>query len=156
DVTERVLAEKPPPSDRATVLSHNDVNPSNVVYDGGRVLLFDWDAAAPNDPLYDLAAIAVFMRMDEATCRRLIAIHDEAAEAALPARFLYYRRLVPTLCALVFMKLARERGHEGTSGDEKIESMPTLGEFHQRMVAGAVNLANAEGLWLFGLTMAKT
>lgn len=156
ETVQRVLAEAWPPCARPTVLSHNDVNPSNLVYDGVNVLLFDWDAAGPNDPLYDLAAIAVFLRMDDATCRRLIAIHDEAPETALPARFLYHRRLVPTFCALVFMKLARERGHAGATGGETLESAPTLGEFYQRMVAGTASLATAEGLWQFGLAMAKT
>ena len=154
--TQRVLTEAPPPCERATVLSHNDVNPANVVYDGANVVLFDWDAAGPNDPLYDLAAIAVFLRMDDATCRRLIALHDEAPEATLPARFLYHRRLVPALCALVFMRLARKGGHPGATGGETLASTPGLGEIYQRMRSGAFSLATPEGLWGFGLAMAKT
>jgi hypothetical protein len=35
---------------------------------GENLLLLDWDTAAPNDPYYDLAALSVFLRMDEATC----------------------------------------------------------------------------------------
>ena len=34
----RVLAETPPACDRAAVFSHNDVNPSNVVFDGSKRL----------------------------------------------------------------------------------------------------------------------
>ncbi len=144
DATQRALTEKPPPCDRAIALSHNDVNPSNVVYDGANVLLFDWDAGGPNDPLYDLAAIAVFLRLDDAMCQRLIAIHDEAQAAALPARLLCHRRFIPSLCARVFMRLARKRGHAGATGDETLESTPALGEIYQRMRSGAVNLATPE------------
>ncbi len=70
DAVRRVLEEDPTPSDRAPVLSHNDVNPTNLVYDGEHLVLLDWDTAGPNDPYYDLAAASLFLRMDEATCRR--------------------------------------------------------------------------------------
>jgi len=58
------LTEKPPAPDRPEVLSHNDVNPSNLVYDGEHLMLLDWEVAGRNDPYYDLGAIAVFFRMD--------------------------------------------------------------------------------------------
>jgi aminoglycoside phosphotransferase (APT) family kinase protein len=76
DVVRRVLDEPPPPADRSPVLSHNDPNPSNLVHDGARLLLLDWDTAGANHPFHDLAAVAVFLRMDDATCAQLIAAHD--------------------------------------------------------------------------------
>jgi thiamine kinase-like enzyme len=42
-------------------LSHDDVNPTNLVYDGNRLLLLDWDNAGKNEPMYDLATISVFV-----------------------------------------------------------------------------------------------
>src|SRR5262249_9810498 len=105
DAARRMIAEDPPARDRAPVLSHNDVNPTNLVYDGDRVMLLDWDVAGENDPYYDLAAIAVFLRMDDATCRALVAAHDAAPISAdLPARFTYMRRVVATLCGLMFIR----------------------------------------------------
>src|SRR5207248_508551 len=83
DAVARVRAEAVPPTGRADVLSHNDVNPSNLVYDGEHVMLLDWDAAGRNEPFYDLAAIAVFLRMDAATCLRLLSAHDGAPVTAL-------------------------------------------------------------------------
>ena len=88
----RMLAEEPPASGRAPVLSHNDVNPSNPVYDGERVVLFDWETAGPNDPYFDLATISVFLRMDDASCRQLLAAHDGEPVSALPVRFAFDRR----------------------------------------------------------------
>jgi aminoglycoside phosphotransferase (APT) family kinase protein len=93
DAVQRILDVPAPPA-RALVLSHNDVNPSNVVYDGERVLLLDWDVAMPNEPYYDLAAIATFLRLDETACLDLVAAHDGERPAALPARFVYDRRPV--------------------------------------------------------------
>ena len=151
----RIVAEQPPPSGRATVLSHNDVNPTNLVYDGTQLLLFDWETAAPNDPFFDLAAISVFLRMDEATRLRLLAAYDGKPVTALPPRFAYDRRLVAALCGALFLRLARASGHPGASGSETLEAIPGLGEFYQRMRSGTVTLGSADGNWAFGLALLK-
>lgn len=52
------------------------------VFDGERVLFLDWDAAGANDPFYDLATVAVFLHLDDATSAQLIAAHDQAPVAA--------------------------------------------------------------------------
>jgi len=80
DAVRRALDEPPPPPDRAPVLSHNDVTPSSLVYDGERLLFLDWDSVGANDPFYDLAAVAVFLRMDDASSAQLIASHDQARQ----------------------------------------------------------------------------
>jgi hypothetical protein len=47
------------PWDEAThVSSHNDPNPRNMIFDGQRVWLIDWELAFRNDPLVDLAILA--------------------------------------------------------------------------------------------------
>jgi aminoglycoside phosphotransferase (APT) family kinase protein len=155
DALRRVLAEKSPASDRATVLSHNDVNPSNLLYDGARILLVDWETAGPNDPLYDLATISVFARMDAGECLRLLAAHDDAPADRLPTRLVYDRRLVAATAGAMFMTLARRNDHRGATKSETLESTPTLGEFYQRMRAGSVSIAAADGQWSFGLALAK-
>lgn len=155
DVIRRALEEPPPPPDRAPVLSHNDVNPTNLVYDGERVLFLDWDAAGTNDPLYDLAAIAMFLRMDNATCAQLIAAHDQAPVAALPARFLYLRRLVAALCGSMFLHIARTGGHAGANDHETLEFAPTLDEFHERMRAGVISARAPDGQWQFGQALLR-
>jgi hypothetical protein len=156
DAVRRVLSEEPPARERAWVLSHNDVNPTNLVYDGENLLLLDWDTAGPNDPTYNLAAIAVFLRMDEATCLKLISAHDGAPVSELPARFAYNRRLVAILCCVVFLHLARQSGHAGATGEETLDSTPSLGEFYQRVRSGELSPATGEGQWWFGLAMGKT
>lgn len=149
DAMHHMLAEEPPQRDRI-VLSHNDVNPSNVVYDGERLLLLDWNTSGPNDALYDLATISVFLRMDDSTCTKLLAAHDGAPVTALPAAFHYYRRLAAITCGAAFLHLARTSGHPG---HEHVDAVPTLAEFYQRMRAGEVSIATAEGQWAFGLAL---
>jgi aminoglycoside phosphotransferase (APT) family kinase protein len=153
ETVRRVFAEEPPPSERAPVLSHNDVNPTNLVFDGEKLLLLDWERAGANDPLYDLATISVFLRMDDEACRTLLAAYDGAPVATLPARFGYNRRVVAVLCGLMMLSLARRRGHAG--GTEALDAAPSLGDVYPRLRSGALSLATAEGLWCLGLALIK-
>jgi aminoglycoside phosphotransferase (APT) family kinase protein len=152
----RVRDEPPPVSQRPLVLSHNDVNPTNLAYDGERLLLLDWDTAGQNDPLYDLATISVFLRMDADDCRALLAAHDEIPVPTLPARFSYDQRLTAALCGAMFLQLAQRAGHSGAGGLETLESTQSLGELYQQLRSGAVSLASPEGQWKFGLALVKT
>lgn len=153
DAVQRALAE-PPPAASTLVLSHNDANPTNLVFDGGRVLFLDWDAAAPNDPLYDLAVVSLFLRMDEETSRRLIAAHDGAPPAPLPPAFLYFRWLTGVMLGVGFLSLARG-GADGVPNPDSLDAVPPLAEFYQKLRTGAVSLDTNEGRWAFGLGLMK-
>ncbi len=155
EAVRRVLTEEAPARERALVLSHNDVNPTNLVCDGESLLLLDWDAAGPNDPYYDPASISVFLRMDEAACRALLAAYDGGPCAALPARFAYNRRLVAALCGAAFLGLARRGGHAGADGGETLDSAPSLGDVYQHFRSGSLSPATAQGQWWFGLALVK-
>jgi aminoglycoside phosphotransferase (APT) family kinase protein len=45
------------PWDEAQVSAHNDLNPLNILFDGQRLWLVDWELAARNDPFADLAIV---------------------------------------------------------------------------------------------------
>ena len=57
DAFDRICAAYPWDRD-AQVSSHNDVNPFNVLYDGERLWLIDWEIAFRNDPFADVASVA--------------------------------------------------------------------------------------------------
>jgi hypothetical protein len=101
DAVQRILTEGVPPSEHALVLSHNDVNPTNLVYDGEKILWLDWDTAGPNDPFYDLAAVSVFLRMDEGTCQRLLMAYDEELGSRIPAYSVLRRIVCPVYAASI-------------------------------------------------------
>jgi aminoglycoside phosphotransferase (APT) family kinase protein len=149
-------SEEPPAIERPLVVSHNDLNPSNVIYDGTRLMLVDWDVAAANEPLYDLATISLFLRLDDMTCAALIAAHDDASEIAdeLPARFRYDRRLVGVMCGVGMLRAALGQGHAGDASTA-VEAAPTLAEVYQRMREGTLNLAHPDGQWSLGLALVK-
>jgi len=154
DTLRRALDEPPPPSDREVVLCHNDVHPANLLFDGDALVLVDWDVAAPNEPLYDIAAISLFLGMDAATTRALVAAHDGQPCETLPPRLAYDRRLVGIMCGALFLRLAGDDVYAGP-GTESLDATPTLRELFQRMRTGAIDLAAADGRWTFGLALVK-
>jgi aminoglycoside phosphotransferase (APT) family kinase protein len=155
DGIRRVLGDEPPPPDQAPGLSHNDVNPSNLAYDGERLVLLDWDVAGVNDPTFDLATIALFLRMDEPTSLAMLSAHDGTRITELPARFIYNRRLAGMMCGALGVDMALRRGHPGASAATTIESTMALGDFYQAMRSGRLNLATPDGQWAFGLALVK-
>jgi aminoglycoside phosphotransferase (APT) family kinase protein len=49
------------PWDSGTLVSsHNDLNPGNILFDGKRLWLVDWETAYRNDPLLDVATLSLF------------------------------------------------------------------------------------------------
>lgn len=145
DFMARMRDEVPPPADRPLVQSHNDVNPANLVYDGERLLLLDWDVAGPNDPYYDPATIALFMRMDDDACQRLLALPK------VPPRFRYFRRLVGALCGGIMLTFARDGGHAGAAA---AEALPLI-DVYTQIRAGALSPATPDGKWVFGLALLR-
>lgn len=155
EAVRHAFSMEPPVGDRAVILSHNDVNPTNLLHDGEHLLLLDWDNTGPNDPYYDLAAAAVFLRMDDRTCLKLLAVYDDEPVSGIPARFAYFRRLVAILGGTIFLRLAHQGGHAGATGDETLSSTLSLGDFYRRMMSGSPNIASPEGKFLFGLALVK-
>ena len=139
---DRVLELRPPPRG-ALVFSHNDANPSNIAVSGDRVVLLDWDTAGPNDATWDLATVAMFLRLDDDACTALCRAHGDVA---VDDRFVYERRLVAALCGSLFITLAKE-----TFDDPGL----SMAECHQKMRAGTLALSTPEGRWAFGLALVK-
>lgn len=151
----RVRDVEPPDSERPLVMSHNDLNPTNLIYNGESILLLDWATAGPMDPFYDLAVLAVFLRMDAATSLRMLTAYDEKPHTELPMRFIYDRCLAATLAGTMQLYIARQLNHPGATGTETLEATPTLGEFYQQMRSGTFTIGTPEGQWAFGLSLIK-
>jgi Ser/Thr protein kinase RdoA (MazF antagonist) len=67
-------------------LCHNDLNPHNILYDGSRSWLIDFDHAGLGDPLFDVATLIASARMPperaDAFTRHYLGRPPQAAEAA--------------------------------------------------------------------------
>jgi len=70
------------------VYGHNDLLPSNLLDDGKRLWLIDWDYAGFNSPLFDLANLCSNNELDAASETWLIeAYFDRRADDALMRRY---------------------------------------------------------------------
>lgn len=73
---------------------HNDPVPANMIDDGARVLLVDWEFAGMNDPAWDLAYVAVEGGLGEAALDRLLAAYGAPDPAPFGARVRACRAMV--------------------------------------------------------------
>ncbi|MFN8347349.1 MAG: phosphotransferase [Spirosomataceae bacterium] len=77
------------------VSSHNDSKPDNIVFDGQRPWLVDWESAFLNDRYLDLAIVANFIVTNEAEeAAYLAAYFEETADDYRQARFFLMQQLL--------------------------------------------------------------
>lgn len=152
---DQALAEPRPPATRKPVLSHNDLNPTNFIYDGETIQVVDWAVADRNDPFYDLAVLAVFLRMSHATCLVLLSAYDGHRIAALPAEFVYFRQLVGALAGTAQLNFARRLKHAGARTQDTLDTALSLEDFYRLLQGGQLRLGTAAGHWAFGLSLIK-
>ena len=66
------------------VFGHNDLLPANLIDDGARLWLIDWDYAGFNSPLFDLGGLASNNGLNEVQEGAMLAAYfDRAPDAAL-------------------------------------------------------------------------
>jgi aminoglycoside phosphotransferase (APT) family kinase protein len=133
------------------VSCHNDVKRDNIIYDGLRPWLVDWEAARLNDRYVDLAAIANFVIKDEKDETDFLKRYfGEASDEYNQARFFLMSQIVHMFC----FTLCAVPGSGGKSINIK---MNTLGfnEFHDRLWNGEINLGNNDEKLHYGLVHLK-
>ena len=137
--------------DARRAVNHNDVNPMNVIWDGAKAWLLDWDVAGIGHPHYDLATVAMFLRLDDAVAFALTARHDGAAlDDRQRATFRALRQLVALLCGLTFLSLSEDLGARLAP---TLQDAPSLGDCYVAMRAGQLDLRGAHGRTSFGLAL---
>jgi aminoglycoside phosphotransferase (APT) family kinase protein len=139
--------------DSRQVMSHGDLNPSNIVWDGRRVWLVDWDTAAPAHPYLDWAGLAAFLDPSDDEALALLALQERVELAPADARRFAALREV-TRIAYGCMFLSRCPSLAGLGIDQR-EATPTLGEFYARLRTGQVVLGSPTGQALFGAAILR-
>jgi hypothetical protein len=109
------------------VSSHNDSIPSNILFDGERLRLIDWESAYRNDPLVDVAIVLDnLVRSPELEDVLLRAWFGRAPDEALLARLELIRALTRLYYAGVL--LSASAAASWVMGDTDL-SAPTLQQF---------------------------
>jgi len=138
-------------SDPRRSVSHNDVNPGNFLWDGARAWLVDWEFAGLGHPYYDLASLALFLRLDDEVALALVARHDGAPlDAAARDTFRALRRLVGLLTGFTFFGLVDDLRVRPA---ESLADAPSLGDCYAAMRAGTFDLQSQLGRASMGLAL---
>ena len=135
-----------PRVDSDMVSCHNDLKPENVLFDGHRVWLVDWQAALVNDRYFDLAIVANFVvNNDSEEMTYLQEYFGQPPDEYQLARLFLMRQAMHLFYAAVFLLL----GSSGKPVDQS-EKAPEFRYFHQRIWAGEVNLADNDMKTVYG------
>lgn len=136
------------------VSSHNDLNPRNILYDGARLWLVDWESSFLADRYVDLATLANVFASDAAEEDVLLRTYLGAAPDVVQAARLYLMRQVNHLFyAMIFLNgVGDEQPSERLDGREA----RSLGQIHQALGTGDFALESREGRIEYGLSRFDT
>jgi len=132
----------------APVSAHNDPNMRNLLFDGSRLWLVDWETAYRNDPLVD---IAILLDQMEATALAGSALVEawlgHPPDALLAARLTVMRPVTRLWYACV--SLARFAAMPREKPDADL-SAPSPAEFRRAFVEGRLTATGPETLYILG------
>jgi hypothetical protein len=141
------LAAVYPRHDSDMVSSHNDLfKPDNILFDGHRVWLVDWEAAFLNDRYADLAVVANLIVTNEAEeAVYLQEYFGQPPDEYQLARFFLSQQIAHIFYCMAFLWL-------GSSGEpvNLSEKTPEFKAFHQRMWAGEIDLRDKQTKTVYG------
>ena len=135
------------PHGEDTVSSHNDLfKPDNVLFDGDRVWLVDWEAAFLNDRFADLAVVANLVVSDETEENIYLQEYlGQRPDEHQLARFFLMKQVTHIFYAMAYLFLA--------SSGEPVnlnEPAPEFRDFHRRFWAGKIRLADKDTKIAYG------
>jgi Ser/Thr protein kinase RdoA (MazF antagonist) len=112
-LTERYAQDRPP-----MVSSHNDLNLRNILFDGTRLWLIDWESAYRNDPLTDVAVLLDNLAASpDEEAALLAAWHGGAPDRAMRERLDVVRALTRLYYAGVLLSAAAALPHDAPDRD---------------------------------------
>ena len=134
--------------DGPQVSSHNDINPRNILFDGERLWLVDWELSFRGDPLVDIAILA----LESAPTPELEAAMFEGwmggqPDAATRARYELVRRLVGLFYACLMLTFSASLSREAPDADL---TALTPAEFGAALAEGRLSGAGPDMLYALG------
>jgi len=144
------IKSKYPWKDTDKVFSHNDLNPGNILCDGERIWIIDWDAAFSNDRYIDLANVAnFFVHTAEQEKAFLDTYFGCATDEYKTARFYIMRQVCRIIYAMLMFQLAAKNKPADYRHNQDMEGI-NMKDFGALMGAGKLSLATYDGQLMFG------
>lgn len=144
---ERIRAEYPW-DDAARVASHNDPNPRNVLFDGRRLWLVDWETACANDPLTDVAVVTLELagtpELQDVVLRSWL---GRAPDRPVRARLALLQQVTRLFFACALLRFFA--GVPGRAPDTDLGAL-TGAEFVAAIQSGRLRMGSPELLYAFG------
>jgi aminoglycoside phosphotransferase (APT) family kinase protein len=135
------------------VASHNDLNPGNILFDGQRLWLVDWETAFLNDPLVDAATAANYLattgEQEDLLLDRCL---GRAPQADDRARFTLMRQMTRLFYAGLMLSIAAARPHAKVEADLAAPSLP---EVFSSIAQGSLAGGAPETMLVFGKAFLK-
>jgi Ser/Thr protein kinase RdoA (MazF antagonist) len=129
------------------VSAHNDPNPRNMLFDGERLWLVDWETAYRNDPLVDVAIVLDQLEAPQHEDALLHAWFGRTPDTNLRARLLLIRPV--TRLYYAGLSLAMFAGAPREKPDADL-SAPTPAEFRRAFAEGRLTATGPETLYTLG------
>jgi aminoglycoside phosphotransferase (APT) family kinase protein len=126
---------------------HNDLfKPDNMLFDGNRLWLVDWEASFQNDRYADLAVVANMIVTNESEEKAYLREYfGEPANEYQRARFYLMKQVAHMFYAMAFLTLASPGGPIDWN-----EPAPAYSNFQRRFWAREVSLAENRAKAVFG------
>jgi aminoglycoside phosphotransferase (APT) family kinase protein len=132
----------------ALVSSHNDPNTQNVIFDGERLWLVDWETSYRNDPLTDVAILLDNFAQTPELERALVeAWLGAEPDRALRARLALMRQLTRLYYAGLLLSFAAQQPREAPETDL---GAPTPDEFRAAVARGELAPASRATMFTLG------
>lgn len=109
--------------------SHNDLNPGNLLFDGLRLWIIDWESAWQNDPMQDVATVRHWFRLPaEAEALFLAGYFGADPTPFQRAKLDLMQQVVSMNYALIFLLIALQAGEGIPPINPSLANIPTFAE----------------------------
>jgi len=140
------IREVYPWDDATLVSSHNDLHPGNILFDGNRLWLIDWDAAYCNDALLDVAVLSNFFATTPALQASLLqGWLGRPADRVTLARLVLMRQLGRLFYACTSALFVAERQARPTPPETDLAALSPA-QFHAGVVRGSIVLGTVQAM----------
>lgn len=142
-----------PRHDPDRVSSHCDINPANVLFDGKRIWVIDWDSACPSDRFVDLATAVNFFAKGEADEETMLqAYFGDTLDSYKRARLFLMRQVCYVRYGVMLLFMAASARPAGSPVDQSMD-VPRLRDALTDAGRKGLSLKSWEGQLLVAKSM---